>query len=655
VALRLPEEGGAMKAATLFSGIGAPEVAMPGWTWLWHAEVEKFPCAVMKARHPESVNLGDVNAEDFVERALAAGRPDVVVWGAPCQDFSVAGKRVGMDGARGNLALVGLGIIARIRPRWMVFENVPGLLSSYSGGAEAERAVRDGAISRECDEDSDFAAFLSAVRECGYLGCYRVLDAQHAGVPQRRRRVFLVGHLGDWRPAAAVLLEPESLRGDPPPRREAGERAAGTVGASLARCSADEGERGNIVGAMSSAGGTEKKHGQGWGQQDWENGYCVPAPPVAGTLDAASGKSRGAGTPPELLVYGGNNTSGSIEAATAVRAKGGTGHGEFESETFVVIAPSVTTDARHANVDQDRGALVVEIADPITASYQKHGGASAGKDSTPRNLVVQTRGSNVGVEDDQTGTLGSNADRASGSAPMVLAFDTTQITHPENRSRPDDRSPQLSQSGHPPAIAYDSQNVALTGDVVGTMSGCDSGNRMPHALAFSERTRGDDGRGYEREPNFIEETSPTVETVKPPSVVAFDCKAGGDTGFAIGDQAGALRGEGYGGGHAAVFKPSHYARDGKSGGAAADQAPPLTADADKGDQDPVLFTGAAVRRLTPVECARLQGFPDYYLDIKFRGKPAADGPKYRALGNSMCVPEVRWILTRIESFEGLKK
>lgn len=167
---------------------------MPGWDWIWHAEVEPFPSAVMAARHPQSVNLGDVNAEDFVERALAVGRPDAIVWGAPCQDFSIAGKRAGLDGDRGNLALVGLRIIERLRPSWMVFENVPGLLSSYSGSAEAEREVREGPVRgrRDCDEDRDFAAFLSAVRECGYLGCYRVLDAQFAGVAQRRRRVFFV-------------------------------------------------------------------------------------------------------------------------------------------------------------------------------------------------------------------------------------------------------------------------------------------------------------------------------------------------------------------------------------------------------------------------------------------------------------------------------
>ena len=88
-------QGQRMTAATLFSGIGAPEVAMPEWDWIWHAEIEKFPVAVMAARHPQSVNLGDVTADDFVDRALAIGRPDVVVFGSPCQSYSVAGQRLG--------------------------------------------------------------------------------------------------------------------------------------------------------------------------------------------------------------------------------------------------------------------------------------------------------------------------------------------------------------------------------------------------------------------------------------------------------------------------------------------------------------------------------------------------------------------------------
>src|SRR5688572_23489653 len=155
-----------LAAATMFSGIGAPEAAMPSWRWLWAVEVEPFPSAVLAARHPATVNLGDVTAHDLAERALAIGRPDVIVFGSPCQSFSVAGKRLGLDDPRGNLALVALAVVRRVRPRWIVFENVPGLLSSGGG--------------------DDLAAFLGAVAECGYLGCWRVLDAQYWHLAQRR-------------------------------------------------------------------------------------------------------------------------------------------------------------------------------------------------------------------------------------------------------------------------------------------------------------------------------------------------------------------------------------------------------------------------------------------------------------------------------------
>jgi DNA (cytosine-5)-methyltransferase 1 len=140
-----------------FSGIGAREQAMPHWQWLWHAEIEKFPNAVMAARHPNSINLGDVNAPDFIERAEAAGRPDVIVFGSPCQSFSVAGRRLGLDDPRGNLALIALGIIARLKPSGFIFENVPGLLSSDGG--------------------RDWGIFLRTVDDIGYRGAWAVLDA----------------------------------------------------------------------------------------------------------------------------------------------------------------------------------------------------------------------------------------------------------------------------------------------------------------------------------------------------------------------------------------------------------------------------------------------------------------------------------------------
>jgi DNA (cytosine-5)-methyltransferase 1 len=119
------------------------------------------------------------------------GSIDLLVGGTPCQSFSIAGLRGGMDDERGNLALEFVRLAQRERPQWLVWENVPGVLSSNGG--------------------RDFGSLLGALAELGYGFAYRVLDAQFFGVAQRRRRVFLVGYLGDWRPPAAVLFERESL------------------------------------------------------------------------------------------------------------------------------------------------------------------------------------------------------------------------------------------------------------------------------------------------------------------------------------------------------------------------------------------------------------------------------------------------------------
>jgi DNA (cytosine-5)-methyltransferase 1 len=122
---------------------------------------------------------------------------DLLVGGTPCQSFSVAGLRKGLEDPRGNLALVYCGILDRFKPKWFVWENVPGVLSS-SGGR-------------------DFGSFLGAVAELGYGFAYRVLDAQYFGVPQRRRRLFVVGFFGSWRGSAEVLFDRESLAGIPAP------------------------------------------------------------------------------------------------------------------------------------------------------------------------------------------------------------------------------------------------------------------------------------------------------------------------------------------------------------------------------------------------------------------------------------------------------
>ena len=198
-----------IRYASVCSGIEAPSVAWEplGWKPVFFSEIEKFPSAALAHHYPDTPNLG--NMEEINGHAYN-GKVDLLVGGTPCQSFSLAGLRGGLEDARGNLALVFCRLVDQIRPRWVVWENVPGVLSSNGG--------------------RDFASIVGALAELGYGCCWRVLDAQYYGVAQRRRRVFLVGHLGDWRPAGAVLFERESLRGNPPPSREARKEVAGGVG-----------------------------------------------------------------------------------------------------------------------------------------------------------------------------------------------------------------------------------------------------------------------------------------------------------------------------------------------------------------------------------------------------------------------------------------
>ena len=188
---------------SLCSGIEAASLAWEplGWTPAYFAEVEPFPSAVLHHHWPNVPNLGDMTADDFIDRAAQHGPVDVLVSGTPCQSFSVAGLRGGLDDERGNLALQFCRVVDRCRPRWIVWENVPGVLSVNKG--------------------RDFGTIVGSFSKLGYNLAWRILCAQHFGVPQRRRRVFLVGHLGaDERGAGAVLFERHSVQGHPAPSRE---------------------------------------------------------------------------------------------------------------------------------------------------------------------------------------------------------------------------------------------------------------------------------------------------------------------------------------------------------------------------------------------------------------------------------------------------
>jgi len=300
-----------MKYLSVCSGIEAATVAWHplGWSPVAFSEIEKFPCAVLKSHYPNVPNWGDMTKyQEWPDADV-----DLLVGGTPCQSFSVAGLRGGLADPRGNLALTYLGIVDRYRPEWMVWENVPGVLSSGGG--------------------RDFGSFLGGLAELGYGFAYRVLDAQFIrvdgfgrAVPQRRRRVFVVGNSRSWRRAAAVLFEPESLSGNSPPSRKAGKGFAATIsartkgGGGLGTDFELDGGliASDIVGALNSAGG-----------------HAVPGNSVQ---DATVGM---------LIAYGGNNQSGRNVDAAGLNAKSAQRQ-DFESETFLVAPPIARTLTRGA-------------------------------------------------------------------------------------------------------------------------------------------------------------------------------------------------------------------------------------------------------------------------------------------------------------------
>jgi len=182
-----------MKYLSLFSGIEAATAAWHDWGWecVGVSEIDAFPCEVLKQRYPHIPNLGDIT-KITQEKLDELGTVDIVVGGSPCQSFSIAGKREGLEDPRGKLMLEYIRVVGAVRPKWFIWENVPGVLSSDNGRA--------------------FGTLIRQMADIGYSLCWRVLDAQHFGVPQRRRRVFLVGHLGTDRECAAkVLFDPYCL------------------------------------------------------------------------------------------------------------------------------------------------------------------------------------------------------------------------------------------------------------------------------------------------------------------------------------------------------------------------------------------------------------------------------------------------------------
>jgi DNA (cytosine-5)-methyltransferase 1 len=450
-----------IKYGSVCSGVEAATVAWHslGWQPQWFSEIEKFPSAVLKHHYPAVPNHGDMTK--FKE--WNDDRPiNVLVGGTPCQSFSVAGLRKGLDDPRGNLMLTYLAIAAKYRPKWLVWENVPGVLSSNGG--------------------LDFASLLRGMGELGYGFAYRVLDAQYFGVAQRRRRVFVVGYLGSWQRAAAVLFERHSLQGNIAPRREKGEKVAPTV----------------TTGAPFSRTGNE-----------------------------------------------------SVECEA-------------------IVAQCLTTRTGTA-------------FDPFMETMP---------------IAFSSKQQSMKTSDNVANTLGANDYKE----PQAVAI--------QNATR------GASQNG-----------LGITTD--GPMYTLDVGSQ--HAVAI----------GWSNELNTLKDLQPTIQrggaggrhdgVMVPPSAVAYDSTVTAPLNTQLG-----LRGP----------DVSNSLREGVGIGNVGDPAFTLQASHGHG-----VITPSQVRRLTPIECERLQGFPDNYTDIRLNDKQTPDGPRYKAMGNSMAVPVMNWIGKRIQMVE----
>lgn len=264
--------------ATVCSGIEAPSVAWQPLEWqcAFTSEIEPFPCSVLKYHYPKVPNYGDM----LQHKSWPATRLDVLCAGTPCQAFSVAGLRKGLADPRGNLTLGFLGVVEQFATAWVVWENVPGVLSIDGGRT--------------------FAAFLGGLAQLGYGFAYTILDAQWFGLAQRRKRVFVVAHSGGhWQRAAAVLFDRESLCGNPPPRRQTGQGTAhelapciGASGRGFDRTGDSRGQDA-VIPIQEIAATLTKNYSTNGGRTAGNNGGIAENHLIASTLRACSSTERG--------------------------------------------------------------------------------------------------------------------------------------------------------------------------------------------------------------------------------------------------------------------------------------------------------------------------------------------------------------------------
>lgn len=536
-----------MRYLSLFSGIEGASVAWHplGWECAGVSEIEPFPCAVIAHHYPTIPNLGDVTK--ITEEDIAAlGRIDLVVFGSPCQDLSVAGLRKGFicestdTLTRSGLFFVAMRIVAWARKhngcRFALWENVPGSFSSSQG---RDFAAVVGAMAGLEDVPVPPRGWGNEGVAVGSEGLveWATLDAQWFGVAQRRRRVFALADFGNWSNRPPILLEPESLRRDTPPRREAGEEVTPTIRA----------------GAPNGGAGHGARSG------DSKDELIVPvAHSLRGEGFDASEDGTGRGTP--LVPV----TVGTLAANTGPNGHEG-------------AADGVTTNISHANgwgiqenvthtLDQ---AMGVAVAQPVAFA----------QNSRDEVRLMNGDGQIVGALAAEPG-MKQTCYVAQPPISFGAQMSVPQVDFDIN---------QTPQAKNPMAVAVSLRGreggaTAELGDEVGNcLRASGGGGDKAHVLTYVG------GVDYENNAHTMDQPTGPL-----------------------------LKGSPTGGGR------------------------PL----------PAIATAMQVRRLTPVECERLQGFPDNYSQIPWRKKPAEecpDGPRYKALGNSWAVPVVQWIGRRIHN------
>ena len=545
-----------MRYLSLCSGIEAASEAWKhlNWNAVGFSEIEPFCCELLRQRYPQVPNLGDMRE---IDGEKYHGTVELVVGGTPCQDFSIAGKRAGLQGERSGLAMQYVALVSQIRPRWLVWENVPGAMSTGDG--------------------RDFGCFLKELDKLGYGLCWRVLDAQYFGVPQRRRRIFLVGYLGDWRPAAAVLFEPESLCGDTAPRRKTGTDVAGTL-------KGGSGKRGWETGCECTyIPFTSRSHWEGGPHPTLSQSHNVGG---IGMSDQELFCQGGAGLVPEYCPR-------IVEQAMSCKWSKGTS-GPAGDEYHNLVCSSLTTRPYADNAAQEDKLIVSQYGDKAAALTAEGADASPCADRGPTVIyavrTAQTSSNGWGVHEDTSYTL----DGANGQA--VVSFHGSQdpsisgnVTHPLGRNQGQECCIAL----HPHCIGRKPENGPQRGDFR------------------------DDGVGYTMDSTGVSQAV-LVKTPKyatqAENIIAVQQNQAGEV--RVGSKMGSM----------------------------------TTNSSPSSRNTPMILHQVGqhmVRRLTPMECERLQGFPDGYTAIEYHGRPASDGSRYKALGNSMAVPVMRWIGERI--------